>query len=47
MARGSSLSLLGMYSWKDTLFDGMSFPSGFSADDKKLFVKIKINLGLI
>lgn len=38
MARGSSLSLLGMYSWKDTLFDGMSFPSGFSADDKKLFV---------
>lgn len=38
MAHGSSLSLLGMYSWKDTLFDGMSYPSGFSADDKKLFV---------
>lgn len=38
MGRGSSLSVLGMYNWNETLFDDMAFPSGFTADDKKIFV---------
>lgn len=36
--RGASLSLVGMYNWNSTLFDGMAFPSGFDSSDKQLFV---------
>lgn len=36
--RGASLSLVGMYNWDNTLFDGMAFPSGFDSSDKQLFV---------
>ena len=36
--RGASLSLVGMYNWNNTLFDGMAFPSGFDSSDKQLFV---------
>ena len=38
MSRGASLSLLGMYSWNDTLFDEMTYPDDFTADQKQLFV---------
>ena len=37
MGRGASLSLLGMYNWNNTLFDGMSFPAAFDAATKELF----------
>ena len=36
--RGASLSLVGMYNWNNTLFDGMAYPSGFDSSDKQLFV---------
>ena len=32
------LSLLGMYSWNDTLFDDMSFPASFTQEAKEVFV---------
>lgn len=32
------MSLVGMYNWNNTLFDGMAFPSGFADEDKQLFV---------
>ena len=32
------LSLLGMYSWNDTLFDDMSFPESFTQEAKEVFV---------
>lgn len=38
MYNNSSLSLLGMYRWNDTLFSDMSFPSGFDSSDKQLFI---------
>ena len=38
MSRGASLSLLGMYSWNDTLFNGMTYPDAFTAEQKQLFI---------
>ncbi len=38
MSNGAVLSLLGMYNWDDSLFDDMSFPEGFTADDKQTFI---------
>lgn len=32
------LSLMGMYSWDDTLFDDMSFPESFTQEAKEVFV---------
>lgn len=37
MARGAALSVIGMYNWDDTLFDGMAYPDGFTSDDKEIF----------
>ncbi len=39
MARGACLSLLGMYTWNDTLFDGMTFPDGWTNDEKTTFIQ--------
>lgn len=38
MARGSSLSLLGMYRWNDTLFKDMTFPDGWGNQEKQIFI---------
>jgi len=38
MGRGASLSLLGLYNWDNTLFEGMSFPEGFDNTDKQTFI---------
>ena len=38
MSRGCTLSVLGLYHADNTLFDSMSFPSGFSQDDKNTVI---------
>lgn len=34
MSNGSFMSVLALYRYKDNLFEGMKFPTGFSAEDK-------------
>ena len=36
--RGSSLSLLGMYKWRDGLFKDMTLPDGWGKPERELFV---------
>ena len=38
MSRGARLSLLGMYNWNNTLFDGMAFPEDWDTATKELLI---------
>lgn len=38
MSRQAWMSLLGLYTYDDTLFDNMAFPDDFTEDDKELFI---------
>ena len=38
MSRGVRLSVLGLYHYKNTLFDSMVFPNGFTQDDKETVI---------
>lgn len=38
MARGASLSLLGLYQWKEGLFNDMVFPDGWGTPEKEVFI---------
>ena len=38
MSRGAILSILGLYSYDDRIFDYMSFPDGFTAEQKSIVI---------
>ena len=38
MSRGMRMSILGLYNYKDNLFSGMMFPTGFNSDDKETVI---------
>ena len=38
MSRQAWISLLGLYTWDDTLFDQMAYPEEFTEDDQQLFI---------
>ena len=38
MGRGACLSLLGLYTWNNGLFADMSYPDGWSTDEKQCFI---------
>ena len=38
MGRGASLSLIGLYNWDDTLFDGMSLPEDWDNSAKDILI---------
>lgn len=38
MSRQTWISFLGLYNWDDTLFENLSLPEGFTADDKTILI---------